>query len=170
MATVPNIIANLPGGNQPAALLDQNWAACLVAANNLSDVANPATALANLGGQAQSAVTPWTPNDASGASLSFTNVDAAYQTIGNFVYAYFSLTYPSTGNGANAVIGGLPVNIVNSNRGNVAAILQNSGATLTYGVGVKNTKTFGLWSGGSVRVNSGVSGLTISGLIIYPTT
>ncbi len=52
MATVPNIIAAQPAGNVAAALLDQNWAACLVAANNLSDVVTPATALANLGGLA----------------------------------------------------------------------------------------------------------------------
>jgi len=173
MATVPNIIANLAGGNQPAALLDQNWAACLVAANNLSDVANAAAALANLGGQAQTAVTSWTPIDSSGASLSFTNVDAAYQTIGNFVHAYFSLTFPATASGASTLIGGLPTAAVNGNRGNVAAFLQmTGGSTSAYGVLIKNSTTFGLWnpSGAARYTNANVTACTFSGMLIYPTT
>lgn len=172
MATVPNIIANLAAGAQPASLLDTNWAACAVLANNLSDIPSPATALATLGGLSASAVTAWTPSDASGAALSFTNVDAAYQTIGNFVHAYFSLTYPATADGTASLIGGLPTNAVNGNRGNVAAILQNNGgAGLTMAVMIKNTTTFGIWNAINAHiVNSALSTLTISGIIIYPTT
>ncbi len=172
MATVPNIIAGLAAGNQPATLLDQNWAACCVGANNLSDVANAPTALANLGGQSQTAITSWTPVDSSGAGLSFSAVDAQYQQIGNFVHAYFSLTYPATADGSSAVIGGLPTNAVNGNRANVAAFLQTTPAGLTspYGVVVKNTKTFGIFNinGGAAYTNANLSTKTISGMIIYP--
>jgi hypothetical protein len=172
MATVPNIIANLATGNQPASLLDQNWAACAVLANNLSDIPSPSTALATLGGLSASAVLPWTPADASGAGLSFSNVDAAYQTIGNFVHAYFSLTYPATADGTLTLIGGLPINAVNGNRGNVACVLQNDTVSfLTFGVMVKNTKTFGIWSASAGHfTNANLSTHTFSGIIIYPTT
>lgn len=173
MATVPNIIANLAAGTQPAALLDQNWAACAVLANNLSDIPAPAAALATLGGLSATAVLPWTPTDQSGAALSFSAVDAAYQTIGNFVHAYFSLTFPATGSGAATLIGGLPTLAVNGNRGNVAFQVQNSGAgtVFTYGVIIKNTTTFGLWQSTAARLNNvTLSTFTISGIAIYPTT
>ena len=50
----------------------------------------------------------WTPSDASGAGLSFTDVSAFYTKIGRFVICQFSLDYPSNANGAGANIGGLP--------------------------------------------------------------
>lgn len=114
----------------------------------------------------------WTPVDASGASLSFTGVTAKYVQVGNLVFAYFSLTFPSTADGTPISIGGLPVTAANANYANTASMLQNSGAAnITYGVVVKNTQTFGLWSATAGHyTNSGMSGLTVSGLIIYPTT
>ena len=49
MATYPHTFATLPAGNVPASYLDDNFNAALLAANNLSDVANAALARANLG-------------------------------------------------------------------------------------------------------------------------
>jgi hypothetical protein len=50
----------------------------------------------------------WSPTDASGASLSFTLIASQYVKIGQLVVATTSVTYPSTANGSNASIGGLP--------------------------------------------------------------
>lgn len=170
MATVPNIIANLTAGDQPASLLDQNWAACAVLANNLDDIPNPSTALTNLGGLAATTPAPWTPTDASGAALSFSAVSGAFQTIGNLVHAYFSLTFPVTANGTATLIGGLPVLAANNNYANTVGPIQNSvGLGMTFGVLVKNTLTFQLWTSGHL-INSQFSAATISGILIYPAT
>lgn len=50
----------------------------------------------------------WTPTDASGAGLTFTDVTATYTKIGRMVFAQFALRYPSTANGSNSLIGGMP--------------------------------------------------------------
>lgn len=42
--------------------------------------------------------------DASGASLTFTSVNVKWSKIGNIVYIYGTLTYPSTVSGANALV------------------------------------------------------------------
>lgn len=55
----------------------------------------------------------WTPIDSSGAALTFTSVNAGYTKIGNMVFAYASLAYPSTASGATALIGGLPFAVPN---------------------------------------------------------
>lgn len=52
----------------------------------------------------------WTPVDASGASLSFSNTsgNCIYTKVGRTVTASFRATYPSNANGSYAFIGGLP--------------------------------------------------------------
>jgi len=51
----------------------------------------------------------WTPNDASGAGLSFTiNEIAQYVKVGDLVCFSFYITYPTTSSSAAAGIGGLP--------------------------------------------------------------
>lgn len=114
----------------------------------------------------------WTPVDGSGAGLSFTSVSANYVQIGNMVHAYFSLTFPATGDMTNAVIGGLPITAANNNYANTASFLQNnSSAGSLYGVVIKNTKTFSLWNYlNQQNPNNTMSTLTISGCIIYPAT
>lgn len=59
----------------------------------------------------------WTPTDASGASLTFSSVSASYQTSGNYITASLSFAYPSTANGNNAEIGGLPATVANTPEG-----------------------------------------------------
>jgi len=50
----------------------------------------------------------WTPTDASGAGLTFTDVSGNYTKIGRMVFAQFALRYPSTANASNSLIGGMP--------------------------------------------------------------
>ena len=50
----------------------------------------------------------WTPNDQSGAGLSFTVNGGNYVKIGKMVYASFSIVYPTTASSAGSMIGGLP--------------------------------------------------------------
>jgi hypothetical protein len=57
----------------------------------------------------------WTPSDQSGAGLTLTNAQGKYTKIGRQVTAWGWVEYPSTANGTNNQIGGLPFNIANSN-------------------------------------------------------
>ena len=50
----------------------------------------------------------WTPSDASGQSISFSNVEGHYTRIGRLVVAEGSATWPSTGGQWAWVLGGLP--------------------------------------------------------------
>lgn len=50
----------------------------------------------------------WTPTDASGASLTFTNPTGRYIKIDELVIATGGLTFPSTASGANCKIAGFP--------------------------------------------------------------
>lgn len=56
----------------------------------------------------------WTPSDQSGAGLSFSSVSANYTKIGNIVFVYAVLTYPSTVSASPAQIGGLPFTTANA--------------------------------------------------------
>jgi len=50
----------------------------------------------------------WTPIDASGAGLAFSNPVGTYTKVGRLVFISIGLTYPATSNGAVAIVGGLP--------------------------------------------------------------
>lgn len=50
----------------------------------------------------------WTPTDASGAGLTFTNASGRYVKIGRFVFCAGTMKYPTTASGLEAVWGGLP--------------------------------------------------------------
>lgn len=65
----------------------------------------------------------WTPIDISGAGLSFSGVSGYYTKIGRLVTISGQWTLPSTANGSNMVIGGLPFTIGQNSAG---ALLQNS--------------------------------------------
>lgn len=114
----------------------------------------------------------WTPTDASGAGLTFSNVTANYQVLGNMVFAYFYLTFPATGNGSNVSIGGLPVAVPNANNVAIPGLVDSQGATFN-GIfirPVKNTSTFTLiaGTGTAVVINSQISNSTFSGCVTYP--
>lgn len=81
---------------------------------NIVTMENTTTSIQD-SGQPITGATSWTPIDTSGAGLSFANVSASYTRIGNIVFVYGVLTYPATGDGSNAQIGGLPVTVANQN-------------------------------------------------------
>jgi hypothetical protein len=59
----------------------------------------------------------WTPTDGSGASLSFTSVEATYTKIGRFAFFDFQVVYPSTASGADTRINGFPFNNIDNYEG-----------------------------------------------------
>jgi hypothetical protein len=78
----------------------------------------------------------WTPNDASGASLSFTiNGTSRYVKIGQQVTLITSLTYPSTANTSAATIGGLPFSAISGTVGGGALGYTGGLPILIYGTG-----------------------------------
>jgi len=54
----------------------------------------------------------WTPTDGSGAGLTFSQNRGSYTKIGREVICYMAVQYPSTANGNNAQINGLPFSAV----------------------------------------------------------
>lgn len=115
------------------------------------------------------AAAAWTPADGSGAGLTFTSVSANYVQIGNMIFAYFSLTFPTTATASAAVISGLPVAVPNQNYAVVESLIQNSGNTaITMAKTTKNASTFALYVSGAPATNASLSTLTISGCIVYP--
>lgn len=125
-----------------------------LATSNLSDV---------------TAQTSWTPTDQSGASLSFTSVNARYFITGPMVCAFGTLTYPATGSGSVAKIS-LPVAVPNQSYAQgIGAVLSSAGAAgliLRANQGTSNA-TFAVTPGGGV-LNSSLSGAIINFTLIYP--
>lgn len=112
----------------------------------------------------------WTPNDASGASLSFTGAAGEYITIGNMVLAWGVLTYPATANGANAKLGGLPLTCANTEqaRGGVTIGFKTE-STLAGALITNNSTTINLYDGsGNHITNATMSGDQIYFLATYP--
>jgi hypothetical protein len=58
----------------------------------------------------------WTPTDASGAGLSFTNASGYYTRSGNIVTLFGRVTFPATASGVGVAIGGLPFTVANNNQ------------------------------------------------------
>jgi hypothetical protein len=110
----------------------------------------------------------WTPVDGSGASLSFTSVSGTYIKIGRTVTCLFDLTYPSTANSSQAVIGGLPFS------GTRGSMITSYSFTLTFvplgDIGGTLCNLYGKGSNpGSTVLNSDMSTKRILGTMIYIT-
>ncbi len=121
------------------------------------------------GGAALTTVAPttWTPTDQSGASLSFTSVSAQYVQIGNLVFAYGTLTYPSTADGTAAKIS-LPVAVPNQAYATVtstAGIVTISGDFLKT---VINSSTATFQTAAGATLNSTLSLKVVTFMLIYP--
>lgn len=113
----------------------------------------------------------WTPADGSGAGLTFTSVSAGYTRLGNMVFAYATVIYPTTADGTNAVITGLPFAAPNvAYAVTPAIVLPNGGTTAMALVPVPNSITAKLVNSatGAPLTNANVSTLTLSFLLIYP--
>lgn len=122
------------------------------------------------------APTSWTPTDQSGASLTFTSVTALYTKIDKRVAAQFTLTYPSTANGASMLIGGLPVASNSSGASTFTAgicsssISSNGVLTAITPVNSTNFYVHGVGGGAlgtSAFLNSNMSTSTLSCSLIY---
>jgi hypothetical protein len=111
----------------------------------------------------------WTPVDASGAGLVFTGVSANWTRVGNMIYAYASLTYPATANGANAALSGLPVTAAAPAYGQQCSLTYTTVATAVHmraangGVGITPYNA----TGGNIT-NTAMSGAPIQFICIYP--
>lgn len=111
----------------------------------------------------------WTPVDGSGASLSFTNVTGSYTRNGRLAQCGFFLSYPSTGNGANAVISQLPFATANLNAARQGFITYTSETTLKQLFPNINTTTLlpQTQTGGAIT-NATLSGDDICGTLLFP--
>jgi hypothetical protein len=110
----------------------------------------------------------WTPTDVSGAGLSLTVNDARFVRVGNLMFASFSVTYPATGSGATAKIGGLPGSPRVSTSRIYGGEFAQTTAQLTRmfidGDGnIQLTDSTGL----AEATNAGVSTKTMGGTIVY---
>jgi hypothetical protein len=112
----------------------------------------------------------WTPNDASGAGLSFTITGAFYTKIGNMVYAQFEISYPATSSTANAVIGGLPFTTSSTSGYRASNMVGFNNRIASLGMYASSTSTsfsfYNLGTGGTVQNVSLSSGL-ITATFIY---
>ena len=152
----------LPAGRLPALTGDVT-----------SSAGSAATTVAKIGGLTNVAPTTWTPADASGASLVFTGVSANYTRIGNMVFAYFSLSYPSTASGSNVAINGLPVNTAAPGYGQNGCIVTfaNSATGVAHANIAAGGSTISLFgSTGSPITNAQMSSNLLMLMCIYPAT
>lgn len=113
----------------------------------------------------------WTPTDASGASLSFTSPSGSYFKNNTFVVAFYYLTYPSTANGSNAKVGGLPFACTGANHGRAGTVGYTTNSNVAYAAPDSGAATFGIFnaSGGFIT-NANMSTLNIQGFLIYQTS
>ncbi|MDE2096642.1 MAG: hypothetical protein KGL39_05290 [Patescibacteria group bacterium] len=113
----------------------------------------------------------WTPTDASGAGLTFTGVSAAYTLIGNRVFATATITYPSTANALQSIIGGFPYSFPASTYGRSCVVTYSSSTSAAYLLGNNGAATADFFvSGGAGATNVNLSGAVIYFQCNYPTT
>jgi len=112
----------------------------------------------------------WTPADSSGASLTFTSVQAFYTKTGRMVTLNASFTYPSTASTAQISIGGVPFAYSFSGAENCMTIFDNAGlganqvyfATTSFDIRTAGTNT--------LRTNANFSLKRIHVMISYSTS
>lgn len=180
------VLANLAAGNQPLSIIDGNFNQCALLASptftgtpaaptagsgtNTTQLATTAFVQAAIGNNPQA----WTPADNSAGLLTFTNISANWVQIGNMVFAYFHLTYPSTGDGSAVSIKGLPVAVPNTNYAGIPmwADLNGAASSPFFIRPIKNGSTFTMVSStsGSVLINSQLTATTINGCVMYPSS
>lgn len=116
----------------------------------------------------------WTPADASGASLVFTGVSAGYTRIGNMVFAYCQLTFPTTVSGSAVAISGLPFASAAQNYAQTpGAILTNASLAFAPVTFVGNGASSVVIRNG--QSNAAVTNVQLTGAVlvlqmIYPVT
>lgn len=116
---------------------------------------------------------PWTPADASGAGLTFSNVSAYYVQTAGMVFAFFYLSYPANSSSAAIKIGGLPATVSNNNYSLKPEFIDihYAGANpMFFARPNKNDTSFVIINNGTGAnpTNAGLNGITISGCLMYP--
>lgn len=164
----------------PLAELDANFNTPVTIGTTTVGLGNTVTSLSNLAGInfgggtfANYENTAWTPTDASGAGLSFTGVSANYTRIGNIVWCYASLTYPSNADSTNAKVGGLPVTVANHNyAGTINMIyVSTDPAAATFFQPIENDTSGNIFQANSGQLtNVQLSGASVNLSFWYPVT
>lgn len=110
----------------------------------------------------------WTPVDASGAGLALTVSQAKYFKLQDKVFVVqCDITWPTTANGSNASIGGMPAIPNNAYSGSVS---YSTVGTWSGGVTSSTTATFGLYdTAGVPRTNAAMSGKRIIASFTFAT-
>lgn len=114
----------------------------------------------------------WTPTDGSGASLTFTGVSAGYTQIGNMVFAYATLTYPSTASATPMQINGLPVTVANQNYAQQCTVsFSNSATAPVHALVAKGGSNVIVYTGAGVQLtNAQLSTTLLNFMCVYPVT
>lgn len=138
----------------------------------LKNINTTLTPIANILSAPQYVAGNWTPADNSGATLTFSAVASEYTQVGRLIFAAASLTYPTTANGNAASIAGLPIHAVNAQTARCPASVLTSGATELLIVPNTNTSTASFLNAatGAAVTNANLSTLTLSFMLIYPTS
>ena len=114
------------------------------------------------------APTTWTPTDQSGASLSFSTVNAKYTKINNIITYYGTLTYPVTANGSNAIIS-MPVAVPNqSYASSPCAVFSTAVAGLLLVTQINTTTAAFKTDVSGAVLNSSLSTAVIAFMCQYP--
>jgi hypothetical protein len=112
----------------------------------------------------------WTPTDGSGASLTLTVTDATYVINNKMCTVSFDITYPSTANGSNLQVNGLPCTPQAGTNGvyGGAPSYTNQGSTFTIYVsqGATNFQLYNT-SGGQLT-NASMSTKQFRGTLTFP--
>lgn len=111
----------------------------------------------------------WTPTDQSGAGLSFTiNRTATYKKVGEQVFAYFDITYPTTSNGNSSIIS-LPFVNSSVHDASVSIGYTTYASAFTGDVARSQAYFYPSTFGGANITNASLSGKRIIGVAIYET-
>ena len=110
----------------------------------------------------------WSPYDASGAGLSLSPQGTqTYHRLNRIIVVTVGIQYPTTANGAAAVLGGLPFSVA-QNSGGVAWGYITVGGTMPSVLPTVNTVNMGIWnSAGAAVPNSALSGKLLTGIVVY---
>lgn len=160
--------ASLPQPNVPivgdlkTGLMQQDWYQSLVSIFNRTGGASVDRVPAG-------ATEAWIPTDASGAGLALTLTHRRWSQIGAFVFITGALSYPATANGANAIIGGLPLAAYNEAGVGGTFLIYYGTSPALLGILTGNAKTISLFTQAGVPViNSALSTAALRFQFFYP--
>lgn len=114
----------------------------------------------------------WTPSDQSGAGLTLTVSEARYVKMDKLVFLFFSITYPSTGNGSVAKVGGLPYPPIDLAASMFPALLALTTAAISRAI-LSDADGYIHWTdstGLADATNAGMSTKTVAGVVVYLTS